>query len=72
MMGKKDRLIEGCMEGQTKFFLPVNVIVIFLPIYKLTGLENFEKVLPMELHADFLPSAVQVSSLYFLHSSVKY
>ena len=50
----------------------VNAIVMFLPICKLTGLANFEKILPTELHAHFLPSAVQVSSFYFLHSPVKY
>ena len=47
----------------------VNVIVTFIPIYKLTGSANFGKVLPMKLISD---SSVQVSSIYFLHSSVKY
>ena len=41
----------------------------FIPIYKLTGSANFGKVLPMKLTSY---SSVQVSSIYFLHSSVKY
>ena len=47
----------------------VNVIVTFIAIYKLTGSANFGKVLPMKLTSN---SAVQVSSFYFLNSSVKY
>ena len=55
-MGKKDRLIEvaSCLEGQTKFFLLSECNRDFLPTCKLTGLANFEKILPIELHADFL------------------
>ena len=46
----------------------VNVITL-IPIYKLTGSANFGKVLSMKLTSYY---AVQLTSFYFLNSSVKY
>ena len=59
-----------CLKSQTKLFFISECNRDFSTYLQTYGLSKFRKGITDGV--DFLPSAVQLSSFYFLHSSVKY
>ena len=69
--GSPDRRFHlPCLEGQNKLFFLSECNRDFSTYLQTYGLSKFRTGITDGV--DFLPSVVQVSSFYFLHSSVKY